>query len=113
MNKMHKPPHPGELIRSTLLEANCLSITDAAKMLSVTRGSLSKLINCRGGLSPEMAVRLSIALNTSAEMWLNLQKNYDLWSVEKTRSKLQREVTRITPSAAHFKIPGKVLSKTK
>ena len=72
-----------------------LSVTEAAKTLGISRASLSKLINCRGGLSPEMAVRLSIALNTTSEMWLNLQTTYDHWEAEKTRKKLARQVKRI------------------
>lgn len=103
MTIMHNPPHPGKLVKATLLDGSGLSITKAAEMLGITRGSLSKLINCRGGLSPEMAMRLSIALNTSVEMWLNLQTSYDLWVVEKSRNKIKQQVSRFkrpAPSAA-------------
>lgn len=89
---MYNPPHPGEVIRHTLIEESKLSVTDAAELLGVSRASVSKLVNCRGGVSPEMAVRLSIALNTSSEMWLNLQTAYDLWEAEKSRKKLSRQV---------------------
>jgi len=92
---MHNPPHPGEVIRSTLLDANNVSVTQAAEMLGVSRTSMSKLMNCHSGISPEMAVRLSLALSTSSEMWLNLQTNYDLWMAEKSRKKLAKQVYNI------------------
>jgi antitoxin HigA-1 len=88
---MHNPPHPGEVIKD-LIENSNISITEAAKVLDVSRTSLSKLVNCRGGISPEMAIRLSIALKTSSEMWLNLQAAYDLWNAEKNRQKISKKV---------------------
>jgi addiction module HigA family antidote len=90
---MHNPPHPGEVLRSLCLEPLALSVTDAAKALGVSRRTLSAVHNGRAGVSPEMAVRLSIALNTSAESWLNQQVQYDLWLAEKRRKSLP--VTRI------------------
>lgn len=104
---MYHPPHPGEVVRDTLIEGSHLSVTRAAQVLGVSRASLSKLINCRGGLSPEMAVRLSIALNTSSQMWINLQTAYDLWEAEKLRKRLSKQVQRICenkedlPARAH------------
>jgi addiction module HigA family antidote len=67
------------------LEPLGLSVTDAAKGLGVSRKTLSSVLNGRAGVSPEMAVRLSIAFNTSAESWLNQQVQYDLWQAEKRR----------------------------
>ena len=96
MSKMFNPPHPGEVVKNAIIDGTGLSVTKAASLLGITRGSLSKLINCRGGLSPEMALRLAIALNTSVEIWLNLQTNYDLWAIEKRRNKLQREVSKLS-----------------
>lgn len=92
---MYHPPHPGEVLKSTLIEGCGLSVTTAAEALGISRASLSKLINCRGGVSPEMAIRLSIALNTSSEMWHNLQATYDLWEAEKNRKKISRQVKNI------------------
>ena len=89
---MHNHPHPGEAVKDTLINGAELSVTEAAHLLSITRASLSNLINCHTGISPQMAVRLSICLNTSSDMWLNLQTNYDLWKAEKGRKKLSREV---------------------
>ena len=86
---MHNPPHPGEILRSLCLEPLGLSVTDAAKGLGVSRKTLSSVLNGRAGVSPEMAVRLSIAFNTSAESWLNQQVQYDLWQAEKRRKSLR------------------------
>ena len=68
---MHNPPHPGEIIRAFCLEPLGLSVTEAAKALGVSRKTLSAILNERAGISPEMAVRLSIAFDTSSESWLN------------------------------------------
>ena len=90
---MHNPPHPGEVLRGLCLEPLNLSVTDAATALGVSRKTLSAILNGRAGISPEMAVRLSIAFKTSAESWLNQQVQYDLWRAEKRRKSLR--VTRL------------------
>ena len=87
--QMHNPPHPGEILRSLCLELLALSVTDAAKALGVSRKTLSAILNGRAGVSPEMAVRLSIAFSTTAESWLNQQVQYDLWLEEKCRKSLR------------------------
>ena len=86
---MHNPPHPGEVIRELCLEPLGLSVTEAAKALGVTRKTLSAILNGRAGISPEMAIRLSIAFDTTAESWLNQQTQYDLWKAEQHRKDLQ------------------------
>lgn len=68
-----------------------LSVSEAAKALGVSRKTLSAILNGRAGISPEMAVRLSIAFDTSAESWLNQQTQYDLWVAEKRRKSLRVE----------------------
>ncbi len=88
---MHNPPHPGEVIKELCLEPLGVTVTDAAKALGVSRKTLSTLINGRAGISPEMAIRLSIAFDTSAESWLNQQTQYDLWQAEQHRSELHVE----------------------
>ncbi len=90
---IHNPPHPGEILRGLCLEPLNLSVTDAATALGVSRKTLSAILNGRAGISPEMAVRLSIAFKTSAESWLNQQVQYDLWRAEKLRKGLR--VTRL------------------
>jgi antitoxin HigA-1 len=85
---MHNPPHPGEVTRELCLEPLDLSVTEAARALGVSRKTLSAIINERAGVSPEMAVRLSIAFDTTAESWLNHQTQYDLWKAEQHRKDL-------------------------
>jgi len=85
---MHNPPHPGEVIKELCLEPLGLTVTDAAKGLGISRKTLSSILNGKSGISPEMAVRLSIAFNTSSESWLNQQTQYDLWHVEQHRKEL-------------------------
>lgn len=86
---MHNPPHPGEILRSLCLEPLGLSVTEAAVGLGVSRKTLSAILNGRAGISPEMAVRLSIAFKTSAESWLRQQVQHDLWRAEKLRKTLR------------------------
>ena len=76
---MFNPPHPGEIIKMDYLEPLKLSVTELAEGLRVSRKNLSEIINGHTGISPEMALRLSKAFDTTPELWLNLQRNYDLW----------------------------------
>ena len=79
---MKKPVHPGQVLKGLYLEPLALSITDAAKGLGVTRKTLSQLVNGHHGITPEMALRLSEAFNTTPQLWLNLQQNFDLRQAE-------------------------------
>jgi addiction module HigA family antidote len=80
MKARKRPPsHPGRIIKGLYLEQFSITITDLAKALGVSRKTLSKIVNERGSVSSGMALRLSLAFNTSPELWLNLQRNYDLW----------------------------------
>lgn len=85
---MHTPPHPGEIIKELCLEPLGISVTAAAEGLGISRKTLSSIINGRAGISPEMAIRLSIAFDTSAESWLNQQSQFDLWQAEQKRDLL-------------------------
>ncbi len=76
---MFNPPHPGEVIKMDYLEPLELSVTEVAEGLKVSRKNLSEIVNGHTGISPEMALRLSMAFNTTPELWMNLQRNYDLW----------------------------------
>ncbi len=86
---MHNPLHPGEIVREALFNETSLhTVGEAAKKLKIERTTLSRLLNGHNGISPEMAYKLSLLLGTSAEMWLNIQRDYDLWLVtEKYKSK--------------------------
>ena len=86
---MHNPPHPGEIIRELCLEPLGISITDAAKALGVSRKTLSAILNGHAGISPEMAVRLSLAFDTSAHSWIIQQAQFDLWNAEQRRKDLK------------------------
>jgi len=86
--KMHNPPHPGEVLKKLCLEPLDLTVTKTARSLGVSRKTLSAIVNGRAGISPEMAIRLSIAFETSAETWLNQQLQYDLWHAERLRKRL-------------------------
>lgn len=87
--QMHNPPHPGEILKEFCLEPLELTVTEAAEALGVSRKTLSGILNGRAGISPEMALRLSIAFETSAESWLNQQAQYDLWFARRSRRKLK------------------------
>jgi antitoxin HigA-1 len=85
---MYNPPHPGEVLRELCLEPLGISVTDAAAALGVSRKTLSAILNGRSGISPEMAIRLGKAFNSSAESWLNQQVQYDLWTAQQNAGEL-------------------------
>jgi len=90
--KMHNPPHPGKVLKEGWIEPLGLTVTAAAEALGVTRKTLSAILNGRSGISPDMALRLSRAFDTTAESWLNQQMQYDLWHAmqEKAHLKVKR-----------------------
>lgn len=73
------PTHPGGILKRHYLTPLSLTIAEVAEALGVSRKTLSKIVNERGALTSDMALRLSRAFKTSPELWLNLQQNYDLW----------------------------------
>jgi antitoxin HigA-1 len=87
---MKNPPHPGRIIRQDCVEPLGLTITEAARVLGVTRQALNNLVNGKAGISPEMAVRISKAFGGSPEMWLRLQANYDLARVRQDEIDVKR-----------------------
>jgi len=100
---MYKPVHPGEVFKELWLEPMGLTLTETAKRLGVTRKTISKIINGRGALTPEMALRLEIVFGASAQSWMNMQTAYDLWqmlSLRKTLRKSLRHSTRAVSMAA-------------
>lgn len=86
---MHNPAHPGKLILQECIEPLELTITDAAKGLGVSRKALSELVNCRAGVSPEMAIRLEKAGWSTADMWLKMQMQHDLWQARQKAGSLK------------------------
>jgi addiction module HigA family antidote len=99
MRKMHNPPHPGLTLRDDILPGLGITITTAAEQLGVTRPALSRVLNARAAISPEMALRIEVWLGVrnggSASVWLAQQSAYDLWKVRKT----------IKPKVKHARIP--------
>ncbi|MDO9050194.1 MAG: HigA family addiction module antitoxin [Methylotenera sp.] len=83
MNKMHNPPHPSETLKEDVLPALGLTVTEAAEQLGIARVTLSRMINGHAAISADMAIRLSQWLGGTAEIWLLLQLQYDLWHAEK------------------------------
>ena len=81
-----KPTHPGTLIKEDYLTPLKMTITEMASIIGVSRKTLSKIINEKGAITPEMALRLSQAFDTSPDLWLNLQNNFDLWEVAHSNS---------------------------
>ena len=86
---MFNPAHPGEIIKDLVIESLGLTITDVAKHLDVSRKTLSKVLNARGSVTPEMAVRLELAFGKPfADHWLRLQSAYDLWQTWQQKESL-------------------------
>ncbi|MDT3251821.1 HigA family addiction module antitoxin [Serratia sp. root2] len=78
MNRMHNPPHPGELIKETM-ETLQLSARGLARALDVAPSTVQRLITGKSDISPEMAIRLSIVIGSSEHVWMGMQNAYDLW----------------------------------
>ncbi len=96
---MHNPAHPGEILKELVIHPLGLSITEAAEHLGVSRKTLSKVLNGRGGVTPEMALRLEMVFGKpSADHWLRLQNAYDLWITRQDQANIQ--VTPVDVDAA-------------
>lgn len=98
MSRMHNPPHPGETLREDILPALGLTVTQAAAQLGVTRAALSRVLNGRAAISPDMALRLEGWLGVKhggrADVWVAQQAAYDLWQARKAGvPKVRRAVT--------------------
>lgn len=82
--QMHNPAHPGEVLKEYM---GACEVTAFAIKIRVDRTTLSRLLNGHTGISAPMALKLEQALGTSAEMWMNMQANHDLWAArQKVRS---------------------------
>jgi addiction module HigA family antidote len=88
MSIMHKPLHPGVLVKDEI-DATGLNVTQAAEKLGVSRTCLSRLIHEHMGISPEMALRLAKFFGTSVEMWINIQAQYDTWEISQYYNKIK------------------------
>lgn len=90
------PPHPGQYVSEECIKPLGISVTKAAQGLGVSRSTLSRLVNGQIGVSPEMAVRLSMAFGSTPEMWLRLQNAYDL--AEARRKAENIDIKRFEPA---------------
>ena len=95
-----KPTHPGEIIKAHYMEPLGLSVTTLAAHLGVSRKTLSSIVNERSGVTSSMALRLSRAFSTSAELWFNMQRSFDLWVAENERTDWQKVKPVYVPEAA-------------
>lgn len=86
---MKNPAHPGRIVRHDCLEPLGLSITAGAKILGVTRQTLNNVVNCKSGISPEMAIRLTMAFGSTPETWLRMQLSYDLAQARKNERNIK------------------------
>ena len=92
--RTRKPTHPGELIREDLLPETGISQTDLARLMGVSRRTISEVIHERRRLTPDIAFRLAKVFNSTSEMWLNMQQAVDLWEANKNHG---REYDKIRP----------------
>ena len=85
-----RPTHPGQILKHLYLEPLELSITEVARRLGVSRKAISAIVNERKSVTPEMALRLAKAFSTTPELWLNLQRNHDLWQAAQDNTAWQQ-----------------------
>ncbi|MEC7822906.1 MAG: HigA family addiction module antitoxin [Pseudomonadota bacterium] len=90
---LYNPAHPGEILRELVVETLGLTVTDVAQHLNVSRKTVSKVLNAKGVITPEMAVRLELVFgNPSADHWLRLQSAHDLWL-----ARMQKDSLNVSP----------------
>ncbi len=91
--QMHNPPHPGLVLRDALSEM-AMTVTEFAAHLGVSRVAISRVLNARAGISPEMSIRISEAFGQSPDLWFRMQNTYDFWQALKAKH------TRVKPLRA-------------
>ena len=97
---MHDPAHPGEVIRALCLEPLGLSVTEASDALGVTRKALSDLLNGHSGVSPEMAIRLEKVFGSTADTWLQMQTQRNLWEARQRMDQIKVRKRFVDPMPA-------------
>ena len=88
---MKNPPHPGKVVRVSCLEPLVLNVTEGAKILGVSRQTLSNLVNCRTRISADMAIRLAKAFGSTTETWIRLQAAYDVAQAQAREDEIEVE----------------------
>ncbi|MBV9199237.1 MAG: HigA family addiction module antidote protein [Alphaproteobacteria bacterium] len=87
--EIHDPAHPGEIVREECLRPLGLTVTAAAEALGVTRRAFSDLLNGHTGVSPDMAIRLEKVFGSTADTWLRLQMQRNLWEARQRADKIK------------------------
>ena len=95
-----KPTHPGQILKEDYIEPLGITTTALSKILGIGVGTLSKITNESASITPEIALKLSMAFDTSAEFWLNLQGNYDLWQAANMSTEWQEIKPIVEPFVA-------------
>lgn len=90
--RMYNPPHPGEILQELWLTPLSLSVSEAARRLGISRSLLSRMLKGKSSITPELALRLELVFNVSAQSWLGHQSAYDLWLMEAKRQQLSKQV---------------------
>ncbi|MEZ5690705.1 MAG: HigA family addiction module antitoxin [Rickettsiales bacterium] len=94
VTRQYNPPHPGEILWELDMRPSGLTIKEVADRLGVDRKTVSRIVNGHTGISPEMAILLGRAFNTSPELWINMQRNYDLWHAGR---RIKKKISNIKP----------------
>lgn len=102
--RMKNPAHPGRFVRTVIIEPLGLSVAEAAKALGITRVALSRFLNERAALSPEMAIRLDKAFGVDMETLMRMQASYDIAQAHKRRDEIS--VARFHQPSDHDPQPG-------
>lgn len=90
-----KPSHPGALIRDVILAETGITVSELAKRCGVARNTLSKVINERGDVTDDLAIRLSRVLGSTPRFWLGMQANLNLWNAEQKNQHIYERMERL------------------
>ncbi len=93
--RMYNPPHPGVFLREEIILPHNLTVTAASKILRVTRPALSRLLNGRASLSPDMALRFEKAFGLKMDTLLRMQTSYDIAQARKAANRIKVERYRV------------------
>lgn len=97
--RMHSPPHPGEVLKDAL-QGLAMTVTEFAAHIGVSRGNLSRLLNGRSGVTPEMSIRISAAFGQSPDLWFKLQNAYDFYCAKQVSKSRVRRIEGVQRRAA-------------
>jgi addiction module HigA family antidote len=93
-----KPSHPGALIRNVILPETGLTISDLAQRCGIARNTMSKVVNERGDVTGDIAIRLSRVLGSTPRFWLGMQSRLNLWKLEQSNSRIYDKIERVRPA---------------